>query len=121
MAKKRKTWKVEPDDTREIGKRLQRIRNEKGLSQQETADRTGLTARLVSDYERGRIRIHGELLVRFCTALECEPSEILGMKPKKEKISPSLLRLMKRIEGLPSSDRKALITVIEKFLRGAKS
>jgi transcriptional regulator with XRE-family HTH domain len=110
------------DDT--LGLRLARIRKERGFTQVALAQRTGLTQVLVSDYERGRIRLSAEMAVRFAEALGISTDELLRPS-KKAAVSatqpPSLkiLRRMERIESLPLYRQRALLTTIDQFLAAA--
>ena len=110
------------DDT--LGLRLARIRKERGFTQVALAQRTGLTQVLVSDYERGRIRLSAEMAVRFAEALGISTDELL--RPSKKDAAsatqpPSLkiLRRMERIESLPLYRQRALLTTIDQFLAAA--
>src|SRR5215475_10357744 len=66
MAKKSKLKLMPVDfDKETLGQRLARIRKERGLTQKDIAERTGLIQTLVSDYERGRLRLAADMIVRF--------------------------------------------------------
>jgi transcriptional regulator with XRE-family HTH domain len=107
-----------------LGERLARIRKERGLTQKDIADRTGLTQVLVSDYERDRIRLTAEMAVRFVEAIGVSTEELLQPKkkasPPDDQPSPKLLRRMKQIESLPVYEQRALLTTIDKFLATAQ-
>lgn len=107
-----------------LGERLARIRKERGLTQNDVAERTGLTQVLVSDYERDRIRLTAEMAVRFVEALGVGTEELLRPKKKAplpdDQPSPKLLRRMKQIESLPVYEQRALLTTIDKFLATAQ-
>jgi transcriptional regulator with XRE-family HTH domain len=107
-----------------LGERLARIRKERGLTQKDVADRTGLTQVLVSDYERDRIRLTAEMAVRFVEALGVGTEELLRPKKKAplpdDQPSPKLMRRMKQIESLPVYEQRALLTTIDKFLATAQ-
>jgi len=111
------------DDT--LGLRLARIRKERGLTQVAIAERTGLTQVLVSDYERGRLRLSAEMAVRFAEALGISTDDLLRSHKKKVAATPAqqpslkLLRRMERIEGLPLYRQRALLTTIDQFLAAA--
>ena len=57
-------------DKETLGQRLARIRKERGLTQKDIAERTGLIQTLVSNSERGRLRLAADMIVRFAVALE---------------------------------------------------
>ena len=75
------------DDT--LGLRLARIRKERGLTQVAIAERTGLTQVLVSDYERGRLRLSAEMAVRFAEALGISTDDLLRSHKKKVAATPA--------------------------------
>lgn len=105
-----------------IGERIARLRKEKGFTQAELAEKMGTLRVLISDYERGKLRVHGEMMARFAVALGVTTDEIIGLTDEREKIgkiSYSLLKRLKKIELLPSNQKKALIQTIDTFLKGA--
>ena len=53
-----------------LGQRLARLRKERGFTQKELAERTGLIQALISDYERDKLRLNAEMILRFTGALE---------------------------------------------------
>ena len=105
-----------------IGERITKIRNEKGLTQKELADRVGIKRALISDYERGKVRIYGDMVALIAVALRVSTDEIIGLKNNKGNKNPPSLRLMKRlyeIEKLNPSQQKALLKNIDMFLKAA--
>ena len=56
---------------------LRKIRKRSGLSQQQLAERLGITQSLVSKCERGERRIDVMELFQFCKALGVSPAEFL--------------------------------------------
>lgn len=72
-----------------LGQRLARIRKERGLTQNDVAQRTGLTQVLVSDYERDRLRLSAEMAVRFVEALESRPTICYGRARRERLLRPS--------------------------------
>jgi transcriptional regulator with XRE-family HTH domain len=108
-------------DKETLGQRLARIRKERGLTQKDVAERTGLIQTLVSDYERGRLRLAADMIVRFAVALGISTDELLRPKASKAassaKISRKVLSRLERIESLPPHKQRALLTTIDSFLR----
>lgn len=104
-----------------IGQRLARIRKEQGYTQVELAKKIGIIQVLVSDYERNRLRISAEMLIRFARALEVSTDEILGLNGTKRTTTntPSLkiLRRLNRIASLPPAKQKAFLQTIDALLR----
>ena len=106
-----------------IGKRVARLRKEKGYTQVELAEKIGITQKLISDYELDRLRPYPEMTIRLAQALGVTTDEFLGVKPSKNKgVKPNrkILRRMKEIEGLPLPQQKFLLKMIDTFLKGAK-
>ncbi len=107
-----------------IGQRIARLRKERGYTQIELAEKTGIPQTLITDYERDKLRLHPEMVIRFAQALEVTTDELLGLKPANGnsgngKASLRLLRRVKRIEDLPQSQQKTLLKTIDTFLKGA--
>lgn len=111
----------EANDT--IGRRLARLRKERGITQTELAEELGVSQPLVSAWERGELRLHGELIVELARILETSADEILGLEDVPE--SPNrtknrrLLRRLRKIDQLPKRDQEALIRTIDAFLSKA--
>jgi len=66
-----------------IAQHLGRLRREKGITQAEMAERLGISQPIVSDYERGELRLHGELIVKLVEILDCSADELLGVRERK--------------------------------------
>jgi transcriptional regulator with XRE-family HTH domain len=93
------------------------------MTQVELARLLGMPQALLSDYERGRLRVHGGLIVALAQTLRVSSDEILGLKPSKQNgRSPDrrLLRRLEEIEKLPRGERQALLKTIDRFLGGAR-
>ena len=107
-----------PEKEETIGQRLARLRRERGMTQVELAERLGLAQPVVSDYERGELRLHGELIVKLTEILGCSAEELLGLeKPRTNgAINRRLLRRIQEIERLPRRDQQALLRTIDRFL-----
>jgi transcriptional regulator with XRE-family HTH domain len=106
-----------------IGQRIARLRKERGYTQAELSERIGLIQALISDYERDKLRLHAEMVVRLARALEISSDELLGIKPSKKNGNKPSLRLLRRsqkIESLPSTQQKTLLKTIDTFLKGAE-
>jgi transcriptional regulator with XRE-family HTH domain len=105
-----------------LGRRIARLRKEKGFTQVELAERMGIIQVLISDYERDKLRPHPEVIVRFAQALRVTTDELLGLKDSPStgtKTSLKTLRRLKKIDELPPSQQKALFKTIDNFLKGA--
>lgn len=118
----RPTPKVVPmPDDKAFGKRLQEIRKRKGLSQLEVAQQLGIHQSLISQYERGYLRMHGALLVRLAQVLKTSPDAILAVKTEDaDAYSPTLdrrfVRRLQKIDKLSPHQQKILLGTIDAFL-----
>lgn len=104
-----------------IGERLARIRKEKGYTQVELAQKIGIIQVLVSDYERGRLRPHADMVVRFALALDVSADELLGLERRKSppahvKQGRRFLRRLEQLARLPKRDQDAILRTIDVFL-----
>jgi transcriptional regulator with XRE-family HTH domain len=103
--------------------RLSRLRKERGWTQVELAERVGISQTLISDYERGRLRLNADIVVRLANALEVTANELLQPGGPRHSLrrKPSLrvLRRLEKIEKLPAHQQSTLLKTIDTFLRGA--
>ena len=67
------------DTLKRVGANIQRLRKEKGWSQEELADRTGLHRTYISSVERGKRNPTIKVIVKFMIALECDANAIVGV------------------------------------------
>ena len=119
-ASKLKLMRLPPGDET-AGQRLARIRRERGFTQIELAEKTGLVQALVSDYERGKLRLNADIILRFAAALEVSTDALLqpGGPVASKKPSRKVLRRLEQIEALPPAQQIALLRKIDTFLEGA--
>lgn len=105
-----------------VGQRLARLRRERGFTQKELAEKTGLIQALVSDYERDKLRLNADMILRIATALEISTDDLLqpaGPQPPARKTSRRVLRRLEQIEALPSPQQAVLLKTIDTFLENA--
>jgi transcriptional regulator with XRE-family HTH domain len=107
-----------PDD-KAFGRRLKEIRKRRGVSQVDLAQRLGIHQSLISQYERGYLRLHGALLVRLAQALQTTPDVILAVKTAPGDDHPldrRFLRRLQKVDKLSTHDQKTLLRTIDAFL-----
>jgi transcriptional regulator with XRE-family HTH domain len=112
----RKSAKEEPET---IAQRLGRLRREKGITQVEMAELLGISQPIVSDYERGELRLHGELIIRLTEILDCSADELLGLQERKATTGSGNRRMLRRLqqfELLSKRDQEALLRIFDAFL-----
>jgi len=106
-----------------VALRSARLRKERGFTQIELAEKIGLVQTLVSDYERGKLRLNAEMLTRFALALEVTSDQILGIdRQAKSPGKPQARRILRRLqalEKLPKRDQETVLRTIDAFLAKA--
>jgi transcriptional regulator with XRE-family HTH domain len=106
-----------------IGQRIARLRKARGYTQVELAEKIGLVQNLISDYERDKLRLHAEMVIRVSDALEVSTDELLGRTPsEKNGQNPSLrlLRRLKKIETLTTPQQKTFLKTIDLLIKGTQ-
>ena len=106
-----------------VGQRISRIRKQNGLTQRELAKIIGINQALITDYERGKLRLHAEMLARFSIALGVSTDELIGLKISYQNGVKPNLKLRKKlmdIESLPIAQQRALFKTINAFLIAAE-
>jgi len=82
-----------------------------------------LGARHVSEWERGNLRLHGELIVELARILQVSADQLLGLAPAEDATaSPKNRRLARRLqalEKLSKRDQEALLRTLDAFLAKA--
>jgi len=107
-----------------IGQRIARLRKERGYTQQELAEKIGIIRNLVTDYEKGKIRLYDEMVTRFAIALEVSADAILGLKDiqhNNKKPSLKIMRRLKKIEELPPKDQKTALQNLDLVLHALEN
>ena len=98
-----------------IGKRIKRVRKEKGFTQQQFAEAVGISVNYLSDVERGKSSVRLEKLVTIINVLGCTADDLFA-----DVITGGCLtqasRLTERMEALSLEDRNRLSAVIEAYL-----
>jgi transcriptional regulator with XRE-family HTH domain len=102
-----------------LGRRLARLRKERGVTQVELAQAVDLAQSNVSDYERDVCRPNADMILKIATKLRVSTDELLGHRMNLKEgpvISRKLLRRVIEIEKLPRRDQQALLRTIDAFL-----
>jgi transcriptional regulator with XRE-family HTH domain len=83
------------------------------------AERLGIHPSLISQYERGYLRLHGALLVRFAQILATTPDKILSVKAPSDDgygVDRRFLRRLRKVDRLSDHDERLLLGTIDAFL-----
>lgn len=99
-----------------FGPRLARLRQSRGLTQEELGERVGLSNRMIAYYERDEAEPPGPQLPALAQALRVTTDELLGVKRLPEVLGPKTARLLKRlqqVEALPPADQRTVLKLVE--------
>ena len=111
---------VAPVDERQIGRRLRELRERQGLSQTKLADQLGINQTLVSQYEQGKLRMHGALIAAMARALKVSADDVLGLSKLPTngvRHDRRILRRLDRIEKLSKTDKQAVLKTLDLILK----
>ena len=105
--------------TKQIAKRLKKVRESRAISQRQFAKQLGLSQTLVNHYERGERRIPSDVLAQIAEMLECSVDSLMGLTkaPRKHEpeMPPEVKALWKKFQQmlkLPDHDQRAVIRLI---------
>ncbi len=102
-----------------IGKRLARLRKERGITQVELAAKLGVAQPMISDYERSELRLHGQLIVELTRIFDVSADELLGLETPRTPAAVRdrrLLRRLPQLARLTRRDQQAIFPTIDAFL-----
>ena len=122
LAKKRVVTTVAGAEA--IGRQLSAFRKARGITQAELAERLDVSQAVISQYERGHLLLHGELIAKLASILRVSADDLLGIHPKKSRrpqplapaVDRGLARRFAQLQSLPRRDRDALARTIDAFL-----
>jgi len=104
-----------------FGQRLASFRKKRGLTQCELAEIIGISQSTLTDYERDKLRLHDDLIVKLTDVLKISANVLLGTNESSGKYDEPSLKIMKRlrrIEKLPSIQQKTILRNIDISLTG---
>jgi len=106
-----------------FGERLAALRQARGLTQVQLADKIGSTQRAISRYETIADRAPAPVLAKLAKALGVTTDELLGVKrtraAKTLTDDPEARRLWKKFQQvmtLPEKDRRAIIRLVNSLV-----
>jgi transcriptional regulator with XRE-family HTH domain len=117
---------VKSQEISTFAQNLSRIRKQRGLSQADLADISGLTRRTINHYENRVSQPPFEKIEAIATALNIKTSELLDKNSKAAHINqnvdltgidPRSVKKLKDILSLPPEDRNDLYRILNKMLR----
>ena len=105
-----------------VGKQLSLWRKRRGFTQEALAETMGISRKQITDYETGRVHMNDEMIIRFALTLKVPTDTLLGLKNANvlfEKYNIRFTRRLKDIERLPESKKRAIVKILDEFLKPA--
>ena len=102
-----------------VGKRIQKLRQQKGFTQQQFSEMVGISTNYLSDLERGVSSPRMDKLVAIINALGCSADEVFadvlenGYQVRASRLSDELAKL-------PPQEQDRAFAILEAFIRSAK-
>lgn len=85
----------------EIGIRIRKYRELRGLSQKELADLIGVSNSRVSNWEQGINRPNADIISDLCKALDVSPSELLDIQISTDSLNEQERKLVLAYRNRP--------------------
>lgn len=85
----------------EIGIRIRKYRELRGLSQKELADLIGVSNSRVSNWEQGINRPNADIISDLCRALDVSPSELLDIQISTDSLNEQERKLISAYRNRP--------------------
>ena len=102
-----------------VGKRIKQCREEKGLTQEQLAERLGVAANYISTIERGASFPRYEKLIMLMNTLETSADSIF-CDVVEHTTEYKTSQLSQKLEKLPLQDRKRILDVVELMIKQAE-
>ena len=102
-----------------FGARIHALREQAGLSQQQLADKLGLTQRAYAYWERNPVALRPDQLRNLANALGISIEELLGDEGSKRRgTGPAgkMRRLFESASALPRSQQQKVIALLDAFV-----
>ena len=103
---------------KDIGKRIQRFRKKKGLTQEQLAEMINMSPNHLSAIERGVYGVKLDTLVQIINCIDCTADDLFADVIKcGYKVKAS--RLSDEIENLPADEQSKIFDVVETMIKNA--
>lgn len=118
---KQTLWKK----SKEIGQNIAEARKEYKMSQEQLANKLGISRRALGSYENGEASVPVSLLPEICEILLVPVERLLNISPKYFSIDERtrqarILKKLEQVEELPKSDRDFLFQMLDNLLEKNK-
>ncbi len=107
-------------DVRLIGKRIQQIRKERGLTQEQLSQMVEISPHYLSNVETGIKTPKPETLIEIINALECDANALLEDVVDTTTAEASGA-IAKELASLPVKDQRRILRVVEVLIADAQN
>jgi transcriptional regulator with XRE-family HTH domain len=97
-----------------LGDNLKRMRIDKGMTQGDLSNKSGVGLGQISKIERNKVDPTASTIYKLMAALDCSADRLL-LDKEKSGLSAVLKEQFERVAGLPEGDQEALIRIMDKF------
>ena len=106
-----------------FGQRLSFYRTQRGLSQNQLAEKLGITRDLVGYYERRCQNPTVDFVQKVAHLLQVSTDELVGNKPIKHKPGPNpkLVQKFEQVKDLPQAKQKLVSDFLDTVLQSEKA
>jgi transcriptional regulator with XRE-family HTH domain len=104
----------------ETGKIIATLRDKKGFSQTELADKSGVSRVMIGKYERGEAIPSIDAAKKIADALEVSLDYLVG-EGINSKLDKQALKRLQDLELLEDDKKKTLFDLIDTYIRDAKT
>src|SRR5690606_17009683 len=104
----------------ETGKIIASLRDRKGLSQTELAEKSGVSRVMIGKYERGEAMPSIDAAKKIADALEVSLDYLVG-EGINSKLDKQALKRLQDLEQLEDDKKKTLFDLIDTYIRDAKA
>ncbi len=101
-------------DMHTIGNKLLAIRKRAGMTQEEVAEKAGLSLRTYADIERGTVNMRVETVLRICEALHITPDEILTQN--ESEMTAKEAEILARLHAAAPKDKETALRLLSVYL-----
>ncbi len=103
-----------------LGNRIRDRRNEIRLSQENVAERAGISANTVSRIEGGQSAMSIEIFIKMVQILEVDANELLGVSTLETEEDGRHQKLFYRIRHLKRSEQTVVLRTVEALVDGLR-
>jgi transcriptional regulator with XRE-family HTH domain len=97
-----------------LGDNLKRLRIDRGMTQGDLSNKSGVGLGQVSKIERNKADPTASTIYKLITALDCSADRLIHDKDKTG-LTGLLKEQFERVSGLPQRDQEDLIRIMDKF------